>query len=193
MARIRTFIGIDIGDDIRAKAVALQERLSRTGAKVKWVESHNLHVSLIFLGEIDDRDLVAVCRAVEDAAGREAPFALRLGGVGAFPTPRRPKILWAGISEGIEPLRRLHRGLETRLLDLGVYRKEERGYTPHLTLGRVKSDSDGFPLAQELPKLLTWDGGQTAVHQVLFFSSELGKDGPEYTVLARGELGGRNK
>lgn len=191
MARIRTFIGIDIGDEIRGRAGALQQQLARTGARVKWVEPHNLHVSLVFLGEIDERDLVAVCRAVEDASHREAPFTLRLGGVGAFPTPRRPKILWSGISEGVEPLRRLHRGLETRLLDLGVYRKEERGYTPHLTLGRIKSDGDGFALAQELPKLLAWDGGQTAVHQVLFFSSELGKDGPEYAVLARGELGGR--
>lgn len=189
MARIRTFIAVDIGDDTRAAAVALQQRLARTGAEVKWATAESMHVTLLFLGEVDELEVVSVCRVVKDVAGREPPFPLRVSGVGAFPTPRRPKVIWGGITDGAEPLRRLYTALEARLLDLGCYRQEERAYTPHLTLGRVRAEADGQTLAAELPKLLAWDGGQTVVDEVVVFASELTRDGPEYTVLGRGPLG----
>jgi len=190
MARIRCFIGVDIGDEIRRKATALQQQLSKTGARVKWVAPESMHVTLLFLGEVDERDILSVCKAVESGAKREPAFPLRVSGAGAFPTIRRPKVIWAGITDGAAPLRRLYDSLETKLLDLGLYRKEERGYAPHLTLGRVKNEADGFALAPELAKLLAWDGGRTTVNEVLVFSSEQGRDGPEYTVLARCELSG---
>jgi RNA 2',3'-cyclic 3'-phosphodiesterase len=191
MARTRTFIAVEISDDIRNNTVALQEALAKTGATVKWVEPENLHVSLLFLGEVDDRELHAVCRAVKEVAATEPPFPLRVSGVGAFPTPRRPKILWAGITDGAGELKRLYERLEAKLLELGCYRKEERGYTPHLTLGRVKGEADGFALAPELAKRLAWDGGRTVVDEVVVFASVLEKDGPVYTVLGRGELTGK--
>jgi 2'-5' RNA ligase len=190
MPRTRTFIAVDISEEIRANAVALQESLARTGASVKWATPESMHVTLLFLGEVDDRELPAVCRAVQDVAAREPPFALRVSGVGAFPNARHPKILWVGITEGADALKRLYGDLETKLLDLGCYRKEERGYTPHLTLGRVKADRDGFALAPELPGQLAWDGGRTTVDEVLVFGSVLEKDGPVHTVLGRGELTG---
>ena len=101
------------------------------------------------------------------------------------------KIVWAGITDGAEILKRLYDDLETKMLDLGGYRKEVRGYTPHLTLGRVKADRDGFTLAPELAKRQSWDGGRTVVNEVLVFSSELEKSGPVYTVLGRGALSGK--
>ena len=189
MPRTRTFIGLDVGDDIRTRAAALQEELAAV-ADVKWVEPHNLHVTLLFLGEVDDRELVGVCRLVSAAARREPPFPLRVSGVGAFPTPRRPKTLWAGITDGADTLVRLYAALEQPLLDLGAYRREERAFTPHLTLGRVKADADAHQLAAELPKRLAWDGGRTLIDEVIVYTSELRRDGPEYTVVGRGPLGG---
>lgn len=191
MARIRTFIGVNIGEQIRANAVALQQRLTRVDPGVRWATPESMHVTLLFLGEVDEREIVPVCRAVESVAGREPPFTLRVSGVGAFPTPRRPKIVWAGITDGATELQRLYELLEEKLLDMGCYRKEERGYTPHLTLGRVKAEHGGHVLAAELPKLLAWDGGRTTVSEVRVFSSELRREGPEYTVLGRGALKGK--
>jgi len=191
MARTRTFIAVEISDEIRNNAVALQEALAKTGAEVKWATPDTMHVTLLFLGEVDDRELHAVCRVVQDVAATEPPFPLRVSGVGAFPTPRRPKTLWAGITDGATELKRLYDRLEAKLLELGCYRKEERGYTPHLTLGRVKGEADGFTLAKELPKRLAWDGGRTVVDEVVVFASVLEKDGPVYTVLGRGELTGK--
>jgi 2'-5' RNA ligase len=188
MGKTRTFIGVDIGATIRTSAIALQKELAKTGAGVKWATPESMHITLLFLGEVDDRELPAVCGAVKQAAAGEAPFPLRVSGVGAFPNARRPKILWAGVVSGAEPLQRLNAALEARMLELGCYRKEERGYTPHLTLGRVKGDSDSFTLAAEIPKRLAWDGGTAAVAEVLVFSSELERDGPVYTVIGRAPL-----
>jgi 2'-5' RNA ligase len=191
MPRTRTFIGIDIGATIRTCAIALQKELVKTGAGVKWATPESMHITLLFLGAVDDKELSAVCGAVKAAAAGEAPFSLRVSGVGAFPNARRPKILWAGIVAGAEPLQRLNAVLEARMLELGCYRKEERGYTPHLTLGRVKGDSDSFTLAAELPRRLAWDGGSTVVEEVLVFSSEMDRDGPVYTVIGRAPLTGK--
>lgn len=190
MARTRTFIAVEVSEEMRDAAVALQRSLAKTGAEVKWVTPESLHVTLLFLGEVDDRELHAVCRAVRDVAAAAPPFALRVGGVGAFPTARRPKTLWAGVTEGADDLRHLYDDLETRMLALGCYRKEERGYTPHLTLGRVKGEADGNLLAPELAKRMSWDGGRTTVEEVVVFASRLERDGPVYTVLGRGELTG---
>jgi 2'-5' RNA ligase len=191
MPRTRTFIAVETSPEIRASAVALQESLARTGAEVKWASPETIHITLLFLGEVDDRELHSVCRAVKEVAASEPPFPLRVSGVGAFPTPRRPKILWAGIAEGAAELQRLHDKLEAKFTDQGAYRMEERGYTPHLTLGRVQREGDEFALARELPKLQAWDGGRTTIEEVLVFSSVLQRTGPEYTVLGRGELAGR--
>jgi 2'-5' RNA ligase len=188
MSRTRTFIGVEIGEEIRNNSLSLQQTLGKTGAEVKWVTPESMHITLLFLGEVDDRVLHTICRAVSDIAASEPPFTLRVSGVGAFPTLRRPKIAWGGVVDGAEQLRRLYSKLEAKLLDMGCYCKEERDYTPHLTLGRVKGEADGFKLAPELTKRLSWEGGRTVVNELLVFSSELERDGPVYTVLGRGEL-----
>ena len=190
MPRTRTFIGVDIGEAIRAAATDLQQGVAKSGAAVRWATPESMHITLLFLGEVDDRELHAICRTVQDVAAAEPPFTLRVSGVGAFPNNRHPKILWAGVTEGVESLQRLHDDLETRMLDLGCYRKEERGYTPHLTLGRTQGEADGHALAAALPKFADWDGGTTAVDEVVVFASELRRGGPEYTPLGRFPLGG---
>lgn len=189
MGRTRTFIGVDIGDAIRASTAALLKQLTKAAPDVKWATPESMHVTLLFLGEVDDRELHTVCKAVKAAAAGEPPFSLRVSGLGAFPTPRRPKVLWAGISDGVEPLQRLHAALEERMLDLGCYRKEERGYTPHLTLGRVTGETDAFTVAAEIPKRESWQGGRFAVEEVLVYSSENERGGPVYTVIGRAPLG----
>ena len=191
MGRTRTFIGIDIGDAIRGSAVALQKELTKISAGVKWTAPESMHITLLFLGEVDDRELHPVCKAVKAVAAGEAPFSLRVSGLGAFPNPRRPKVLWGGVTDGAEPLQRLYTALEEEMLELGCYRTEERGYTPHLTLGRINSPEDGVALVAELPKRMAWQGGRVAVGEVIVYSSEMDRDGPVYTVMGRAPLTGK--
>src|SRR5438445_5785537 len=121
MARLRTFIAVDLGKAIRDRAVALQEALARGGTEVKWVEPANLHVTLLFLGEVEDREVPSVCRAVAECTARQTAFPMTIEGAGCFPNPRRPRILWIGVGEGTQELCALHDALEPPLLDLGCY------------------------------------------------------------------------
>jgi 2'-5' RNA ligase len=188
MARLRTFIAVDLGKSIRDRCVVLQETLARAGSDVKWVEEENLHVTLLFLGEVVDRETPALCRAVADCCAEHDAFALSVETVGCFPNPRRPRVVWAGVGAGSAELIALHDALEPPLLELGCYRREARQYTPHVTLGRVQGDGGTDVLAAALTKQATWRGGETEVREVRVLSSELRPHGPVYTVLSRAKL-----
>jgi 2'-5' RNA ligase len=190
MARIRTFIAIDIDPAVRDRATALQEKLARSAADVKWVEPESMHITLLFLGEVAVLDLVPICRIVARGARDLPPFQFTVAGLGAFPNPRRPKVLWAGVTDGSDTLQELHERLEGPLLELGCYRREERAYNPHLTLGRINRDDDEGAWGPILSGHSDWDGGTTNVSEILVMSSELRRDGPIYTVVGRGKLKG---
>ncbi len=190
MARLRTFIAIDPGADIRAHLHAVQRKLAKEVPDVKWVEEANLHLTLLFLGEVRDRDLSNVCRCVTRSIMGFECFPIEAKGIGCFPNPRRPRVVWAGIGEGAEEAIELHDILETPLYELGCYRREERQFTPHLTLGRTKSDEPGEQLARVIPQYEAWRAGDGFVSEVLIMSSELTSQGPEYTVLGRSKLKG---
>jgi 2'-5' RNA ligase len=187
---LRTFIAVGIDKSVRDRAVVLQETLARSGAEVKWVEPENMHLTLLFLGEVEDRTVPDVCRVVADVAAGLPGFEMSVEGAGCFPNARRPKTLWVGVGDGCQELVVLHDALEPPLLDLGCYRREERRYTPHLTLGRVKGESGARELAAALARRTDWQGGPVRVREVLVMSSELRPEGPTYTVLGRGKLGG---
>jgi 2'-5' RNA ligase len=190
MARMRTFIAVHPGDNICSHCALVQRKLAREVPDVKWVEEANLHLTLLFLGEVRDRDLPDVCRSVTRTAEAIEPFPMEIKGIGCFPNPRRPRIVWAGVGEGAAATIELHDALEAPLLELGCYRREARQYTPHLTLGRTKSDEPSEQLAKALPPYQDWRAGEGMIREVLIMASELTRQGPEYTVLGRGKLKG---
>jgi 2'-5' RNA ligase len=188
MARIRTFIAVGLPQTVRGHCVEVQKRLAELGAEVKWVAPENLHVTLLFLGEVFDREVPQICQAVADCSARHDPFRLAVENLGCFPNMRRPRVIWAGVGTGTQELVALHDDLETALLELGCYRREDRQYTPHLTLGRVESDQGADELAQALSGYAGWQGGEIDVREVQVLSSELMAGGPVYTVLSRAKL-----
>src|SRR5438105_2244945 len=150
MARLRTFIAVDLGEAIRDRCVALQETLARAAGGVKWVGPDNLHVTLLFLGEVVDRDVPALCEVVADCCAAQEAFTLEVMGLGSFGPPRRPRTVWVGVGAGKAELVALHEALEAALLKLGRYRREDRQYAPHITLGRVKKEGVDDELAAAL-------------------------------------------
>jgi 2'-5' RNA ligase len=185
MKPTRTFIAIDPGKAIRDRLIALQTNLAKSGAEVKWVEPDNLHLTLLFLGEVGQRDLVPVCRAVAAEVATIPAFVVSIEQAGAFPSTHRPRTLWVGVGTGAAEVTTLHGALEGPLLDLGCYRREDRVFAPHLTLGRVKVDTG---LTASLVKYGSWRAGETTVSEVLVMGSELTPAGPVYTVLSRAKL-----
>jgi 2'-5' RNA ligase len=188
MARLRTFIAVDPGKAIRSRCVALQETLARSAERVKWEKPENIHVTLLFFGDVDERELLPVCETVSAACTERRAFTVSVESVGCFPNLERPRTIWAGIGTGAAELVELHDALEKPLIELGCYRREEWQFKPHLTIGRVKGDGMSYRLTMALTKQLQWRGGDNMIDEVKVMSSQLTPDGPIYSVLSTAKL-----
>jgi 2'-5' RNA ligase len=187
---VRTFVAVSISDAVRDRAAELIERLQAAPADVKWVEPANMHLTLKFLGEVPLNEIPRVCERVALGAAEIEPFELQLRGAGAFPNLRRPRTIWLGAGEGEQPMRRLARAVEARLTKLG-FRKENRRFSAHLTLGRVRRSGPGLEeLGRAVAEAADFSGGTMAVDEVRVYSSRLASAGPTYEILGRAKLGG---
>jgi 2'-5' RNA ligase len=186
---LRTFVAVTASPEVRSAAIKLMSRLRGSAAAtgVKWVAPENLHWTLQFLGDVDERDIPEVCQAVATGAGECSAFDVEARGAGAFPSADRPRTLWIGAGEGAREMSVLHAAVERRLKKRG-YRGEERRFVPHITLGRAGRKGQPQSLAGELAELADYDAGSMLVDEVTVYSSQLGPDGPTYDVLARAPL-----
>ncbi|MCO6455663.1 MAG: RNA 2',3'-cyclic phosphodiesterase [Pirellulaceae bacterium] len=183
MARIRTFVALELAPDVCSRAGELIAKLRASQAQVSWVPPDRMHLTLKFLGEVPEQDLADVCRVVADVCRETPEFDLRCGGAGAFPNVERPRTVWLGVSLGEEPLEKLQAAVERALGRLG-FRQERRRYQGHLTLGRVRGAG---PELQALGALLRqYADFQTPVmlaDEVRVYGSYLDRTGPTYEVL----------
>ncbi len=187
---LRTFVAVEITQAIRKRAGELIAALAGTSADVKWVEPHNLHLTLKFLGEVHQNEIAQVCQAVARGAAEVEPFELEVCGAGAFPNAARPRTVWLGAGEGAESMVVLHDCVEAALAKLG-YREEHRRFQPHLTIGRVRGVGPGITeLGQLLQQHADFAAGRMTVGKVTLFASTLTPDGPVYELLGTGPLGG---
>ena len=115
-------------------------------------------------------------------------FPLSVEGTGCFPNPRRPRILWVGVGQGLQEMVALHDALEDPLFELGCYRRENRPYTPHITLGRTRTEQPIHELSAALTKYQSFKAGETVIGEVQVMSSQLTPAGPVYTILSRAKL-----
>jgi 2'-5' RNA ligase len=155
---------------------------------VKWVEPENLHITLLFLGEVAQRETLDICRIAQKAVAAMPAFPISVAGAGCFPNIRRPRTLWVGVGEGQKEVVAVHDAIEQPLLDQGNYRRETRGYTPHVTLGRVRGERENDELTKALTKHKSWSAGEVTVKEVQIMTSNLTSDGPIYTVAGRAKL-----
>ena len=165
---------------------ALLRVLKTTGADVRWAQTDALHLTLKFLGEIDEEKTAVVKRTLKEVAGRHASFPLRLEGTGAFPGEHNPRVLWVGFASETGLLA-FQDELE-RELEREGFPREERAFHPHLTLGRVKGPGRIREAMLELEKHRQDSLGEMTVHKVALFESRLRPEGAEYRVLVDYEL-----
>lgn len=190
MQSIRSFISIPLATDVRAAAVRLIHRLQKPGDGIQWVPTDNLHLTLKFLGDVENVQIPNVCQRLHKICQDIPPFELLFRGTGAFPNLDRPRTLWVGIEDPSENLRRLAGQLESGMADLG-FKPEPRDYRPHLTLGRTRSGGRrGTPeVIQRLRTEQRLRLGAMQADTVHLMASFLEKRGPSYQVMDTISLG----
>lgn len=184
MAAIRTFIAIHLTDEIRQEIERTIGFLSPRARGVRWVSPENLHLTLRFLGDVEEKRMPEVCEAVSTAAGEVPPFAIRVGDFGAFPGLDRPKVLWIGVEGDTVTLGELQRRVETELVRRG-FPEEDRPFSPHLTVGRTVRDRRA---SVPVPPAAITPGPEMTVREVFVIKSDLRPEGPVYTPLLKAAL-----
>ena len=184
---MRLFVAINLPNRLSGRIFDGTERL-RALPGIRWVAPASVHLTLKFIGAVGEDQAAGIAKALRTVAGEHAPFDLLLTSVGAFPSLRRPRVIWLGVEEE-EELLALQRRLEDELARTGVER-DRRPYHPHLTLGRVKRG--GRTDLSELPRLAsnTDIDGSWKVKSVDLMRSHLKPDGAEYETVASEPLGG---
>ncbi len=190
MARIRTFIAVEVSPAVCHRASELIAKLQASEVKCTWTAPENMHVTLQFLGDTDDTLIPDVCRRVAQAAAPFEPFEMAFSQAGAFPAPDRPRTVWLGVDAGAEKLVRLQFAIQESLVELR-FPREHRTFKPHLTLGRVR---DGSPRSQRLAELLAqyrdYKASESDVSEVVIVGSFRDKSGPMYQIIGRAPLEG---
>jgi RNA 2',3'-cyclic 3'-phosphodiesterase len=185
---VRTFICIDIPASIKTRMEDLQVKLRRAGGQVSWVRPSNIHLTIKFLGNVAAARLAAVCEGVTRATHTISHFQLGVSGAGAFPSARSPRVLWVGLAETAPDLQLLYENVEDEMFRLG-FPRESRPFSPHLTIGRLKSREN----AQRLGEMITAIGFESEgfdAREVIVMRSSLRPTGAIYTPIEIIRIGG---
>ena len=178
METIRVFIAVALLPDVKQELTRVADVLATRAPEgsVRWVKPDLIHITLCFLGQTAVSDLNAITQIMDNAVEKQSPLKLHLHGTGCFPNAYRPRVIWVGLSGQMPELAMFKRELDMGLVPLG-WEMEKRPFTPHLTLGRVKSAGKlrGVSWDVEMEEVVV---GITAVHLI---ESQLTPQGPIYT------------
>lgn len=182
---LRTFIAVDIGalDEL----VKLEEELEAIGANLKLVEPKNIHLTLKFLGDTADDQVEEIIRIIEECVKDIKPFTLELTGTGAFPKLHYMKVIWVGVNDhGI--LGPVAKNLDSELTSLG-FKSENRDFSPHITVARVKSPKNKKQLKELVLKYKDKTFQKLQIDNIRLKKSILDSKGPTYYTLGEINLG----
>lgn len=184
---MRLFIAIDLPSEWKRLLAQPEESIGWLGRGVKWVEPRGMHLTLKFLGEVDEKTLPDIRNGIAAACRGTDSFKIRLRGTGVFPNPKRPRVYWVGI-EGASALLDLQKRIDSGMQGLG-FPAEEHPFQPHLTLARIKE-----PIGKQrmTDALLAYkiESEPGMIREVLLMQSHLSRDGAHYEAIWRCPLGG---
>lgn len=187
MDKVRTFVAIPIPAEIRRRLAEVENDLMPARAGVKWVSQDNFHVTLKFLGYVEPERLEAVARGVEAAVRGIGPFEVELAEVGAFPKITRPSVVWVGVKKGAQEMITLANRVDAEMAKIG-FERETRPFSPHITLGRVKSPENLDRLRELIERHQAREVGSYGVEQINIMKSELRITGPIYSEISNFKL-----
>ena len=187
MSLLRAFIALEIPAKVQKDIYQATSNLRRgTGSLIRWVPAENIHLTLKFLGDISTANIEFLTQMIRTEADSYYCFDIHLTGLGSFPSPKRPRVIYIGIQAPAE-LEALQHGVESAAHRLG-YESEDRGFSPHLTLGRVKhalriSSTDQQKIRRALEETKIDSLGTARVDSMHLYKSDLKPTGSVYTKL----------
>jgi 2'-5' RNA ligase len=192
--RIRAFIALEVTAPLKELLQGWQKAFRRGGDRVGWVQPAGMHLTLKFLGDVEDGMVPKIAEQIQRACLHRAPFSVTLQGAGVFPGVKRPRVLWVGIGEGREQVKEIFQDLDPLLGEIG-FPRETRPFHPHVTLGRIKGLEDRAGFAARVVERRETEVGTMRVEAVHLIESRLRPQGAEYQTLrlvplmAEGESG----
>jgi 2'-5' RNA ligase len=190
LRQMRLFVAVNFPDALKKDIGSMISDLKVISADMKWVEAENLHLTVQFLGNVSEDQVLAVAESMKKSAAGAGPFTLKLGGVGVFPSRERPRVFWAGVTGDTDALLNLCRQVQGDLRRLG-FDPGKNKFSPHLTLARLRSPA-GFADVLDRAEKIAGNKvfGSARIKTIELMSSELGPRGPKYYVLAKATLNG---
>jgi 2'-5' RNA ligase len=191
MALIRAFIAVELPKDLKKELAALEMLLKNNGPSVvKWVDPDSIHITLKFLGEISTDKVEKLIQAMDEAVKGTAPFQLEVRKLGAFPAPDRPQVIWVGVKGEVDKITRLQQSIEASCERLG-FSRENRAFTPHLTLGRVRDEArpnERQRLGKQLMETSFTSLHNVEVTEINLLKSQLTPAGAIHTIIGTVKL-----
>ena len=181
---MRTFIAIELPSEIKNSLSRLQDDLKATQADVKWVAPENIHLTLKFLGEADDKKLEKINKIIDDAAKEKNRFQMRISSLGAFPKIDFPRVIWVGVDMGDKEVKAIAEELEEKIAQIGIP-EENRPFSSHITIGRTRTSLNRERLVQDLKNKAELGARKLEfyVTKITLFKSTLTPRGPIYEAL----------
>ncbi len=184
---LRTFIAVELPNDIHDSLQKLQNNLKDSMPDVRWTKYGNIHLTLKFLGDIESSKVDKISVSIQNVANEFLPFTVSLARIGAFPNSRKPSIIWVGIEEGSGEIVQIANRIESSMEKLG-FAKEKRPFRPHLTIGRIRELKHPSIMAKSLENNEIGEIGRFRVEKLSFIKSQLDPSGSIYTTLSEALL-----
>ncbi len=178
---MRTFIAINLPQPIRDQIGEHLDSFRRVARGIGWIPPGNAHITIKFLGDVPQANLEDLSLAVQTAVEGARRFEVKLGGFGAFPNFRKPRVFWIGITEGIDPLQDLAAAIDNELHRRG-YEKEKRKFSAHITLGRIRKPGN-YQALEQAANQTQYSSGAFPVPSVEIMKSVLTPQGAQYSVF----------
>ena len=186
---IRTFIALDIPETVAKVALSLQSSVKVNPKAVRWERKENIHITLRYIGPTAPREVEKINRLLSEIVGQNSDLSLNISGTGCFPKKERPRILWLGVDGDVVELKLLVEMINSEMDQLG-YPQEERNYSPHISIGRIRypqmitPDVTDFLSAEYEP--IFWN-----IPKINYYQSELLPSGAIYSILGTHNLNPR--
>ncbi|MEA3358179.1 MAG: RNA 2',3'-cyclic phosphodiesterase [Thermodesulfobacteriota bacterium] len=180
---IRSFLAFELAPDIKKQIETISKELRKSNLPVRWVKPENIHLTLIFLGDVEENLIEDIKAKVNEVVREMESFKIRLKGAGVFPGLKRPRVVWVGLGGDIDRLSDLRDNLQSKLNALGFI-PERRPFKPHLTLGRFKGRTKGENgLKNILERYYETKSDISCLKEFILFKSDLKPNGAEYTKI----------